>query len=138
MKTYYKMVKRWDFIITILLILLSFLPFAVFSYKQSAIASENADYVAVIRVDNEIVKRITLTGNKGTEVFDITSSDSDVNTIEVKDEKIRIRAATCLDQICVLTGYISKPGETVVCLPHKLVIEIEAINGVSDDIIISS
>jgi len=132
------MVKRWDFIITILLILLSFLPFAVFSYKQSAIASENADYVAVIRVDNEIVKRITLTGNKGTEVFDITSSDSDVNTIEVKDEKIRIRAATCLDQICVLTGYISKPGETVVCLPHKLVIEIEAINGVSDDIIISS
>ena len=138
MKTYYKMVKRWDFIITILLILLSFLPFAVFSYQQSAIASENADYVAVIRVDNEIVKRITLTGNKGTEVFDITSSDSDVNTIEVKDEKIRIRAATCLDQICVLTGYISKPGETVVCLPHKLVIEIEAINGESDDIIISS
>ncbi|HAP9081438.1 TPA: hypothetical protein IWD14_002472, partial [Enterococcus faecium] len=29
------------------------------------------------------------------------------------------------DQIAVRTGWISKPGQTSICLPHKLVISIE-------------
>jgi hypothetical protein len=138
LKAYLHLVRRWDLIIIFVLILLSFLPFTVFSYQQSGINEENSQYVAVITVDNKIVKEITLTGNAGTEVFDITQPDLDTNTIEVRDNQIRIKAATCSDQVCVLTGFISKPGETIVCLPHKLVIEIQAVDGVTDDIIISS
>jgi hypothetical protein len=138
LKAYLHLVRRWDLIIIFVLVLLSFLPFTVFSYQQAGITEENAQFVAVITVDNKIVKEITLTGNTGTDVFDITQPDLDTNTIEVRDNQIRIKAATCSDQVCVLTGFISKPGETIVCLPHKLVIEIHAVDGYTDDIIISS
>ena len=138
MKAYLHLVRRWDLIIIFVLVLLSFLPFTVFSYQQAGITEENSQFVAVITVDNKIVKEITLTGNTGSDVFDITQPDLDTNTIEVRDNQIRIKAATCPDQVCVLTGFISKPGETIVCLPHKLVIEIQAVDGYTDDIIISS
>lgn len=56
-------------------------------------------------------------------------------------EEIRISKANCNDQVCVRTGAIDKQGDTVVCLPHKLVIEVKASDGSSgdsDDPIISS
>jgi hypothetical protein len=137
------MIKRWDIIITILLVLLSFLPVALFSYQQAGKISEvqgnQAVTVAVISVNNKEVRRVTLTGNTGTDVFDIYSSDHDYNTVEVKDEHIRIKGATCSDQVCVQFGFLSKPGETAVCLPHKFLIEIETVGGeIEDDSIISS
>ncbi|MCQ6274516.1 NusG domain II-containing protein [Bacillus sp. V3B] len=137
------MIKRWDIIITLLLVLLSFLPVAIFSYQQagkmSGVESDNSVNVAVISVNNEKVRRVTLTGNEGTDVFDIHSSAHDYNTVEVKDEQIRIKGANCSDQVCVQFGFLSKPGETAVCLPHKFIIEIETVRGeIDDDLIISS
>jgi hypothetical protein len=131
------MIKRWDIIITLVLVLLSFLPIAIFSHQQiekrNAIQSDNPVKVAVISVNNQEVRRITLTGNKGTDVFDIYSSDEDYNTVEVKDERIRIKGANCADQVCVQFGFLSRPGETAVCLPHKFIIEIETVAGNTDD-----
>ena len=143
MRTFSNMIKPWDIIITLLLVLLSFLPIVIFSYQQ---AERTADIVetgvpqtvAVITVNNEEVRRVTLTGNTEDEVFDIFTDD-DYNTIEVRGEKIRIKCASCYDQVCVQFGFISKPGETAVCLPHKLVVKIEAIAGENpDELIISS
>jgi hypothetical protein len=137
------MIKRWDIIITLMLVLLSFLPIVIFSHQQAektnAIQSDNPVNVAVISVNNKEVRRITLTGNKGTDVFDIYSSDGDYNTVEVKDERIRIKGANCPDQICVKFGFLARPGETAVCLPHKFIIEIETVAGNTvDETIISS
>lgn len=47
------------------------------------------------------------------------------NVIDIKDGQVSVTFATCPDQICVHQGAISKKGETIVCLPHKLVIEIQ-------------
>ncbi|MCT2534300.1 NusG domain II-containing protein [Aquibacillus koreensis] len=138
MNAYFHMIKRWDAIIIIALVLLSFLPLAIFSYQQTKVDQTNANLVAVITVDNEEIERITLTGNTESHTFDITASDGDTNTIEIKNNQIRIKAATCPDQVCVRTGFIAKAGETIVCLPHKLVIEIQTESGETDDIIISS
>ncbi len=138
MKSLFHTIKRWDVIVIITLILLSFLPFAIFSYQFAGTSDEHSQYVAVISVDNEIVKQVTLTGNSGIETFTITQPDGDSNTIEVRDNRIRIKAATCPDQVCVRSGFLSKPGKTIVCLPHKVVIEVQSIDGYIDDEIISS
>lgn len=138
MSRYYQMIRRWDIIIILMLILISLLPIAVFSYYQAEGIDENSTFIAVISVNNEVVDQITLTGHVGKETFDIKPTEQETNTIELIDETIRIKGATCSDQICVRTGFISKPGETIVCLPHKLLIEIETMNGKTDDIIISS
>ena len=36
--------------------------------------------------------------------------------------------ADCPDKVCVKTGKIKSPGQTVVCLPHRVVIEITGDN----------
>ena len=53
-----------------------------------------------------------------------------VNTIEIKDGKIRVRDADCPDKTCVKTDWLSSSAMPIVCLPHKLVIEFCDSDGV--------
>ena len=47
-------------------------------------------------------------------------------------------SANCNDALCVKQGNISKVGQTIICLPHKLIIEIKGDELDSkDDLILS-
>ena len=46
------------------------------------------------------------------------------NVVEIDNEQVKIIDADCHDKICVKAHAISKPGESLICLPHKLVIRI--------------
>ena len=46
--------------------------------------------------------------------------------VEVKDGRLRVKESDCPRRICLHTGWIQHPGETIVCVPNKMVIEIEA------------
>lgn len=46
------------------------------------------------------------------------------NTVEVKDEKVYVSSADCRDQICVNKGWITAEGESIVCLPNSVVVEV--------------
>lgn len=48
------------------------------------------------------------------------------NLISVADGKVTMEAADCQDQICVHHKPIMSERESIICLPHKLVVEIEA------------
>ena len=48
------------------------------------------------------------------------------NTVVIEDETIAITDADCPDHLCVSMGKASRPGDTLVCLPHKLVIEVKS------------
>lgn len=45
-------------------------------------------------------------------------------TVEARDGKVGVVASECADGLCEKRGFISKSGETVVCLPSKVVIGI--------------
>ncbi len=47
--------------------------------------------------------------------------------IEIKERRIRIRKSDCPRQVCVNTGWIRYPGETVVCVPYRVLIEVESV-----------
>lgn len=47
------------------------------------------------------------------------------NVIEVRDGRVRVREADCPNQDCVNQGWIDADGEQIVCLPHRLYVEIE-------------
>lgn len=47
------------------------------------------------------------------------------NSFLIKDGKADMIEADCPDGLCVKQKSVSKNGETIVCLPHKVVIEIE-------------
>lgn len=46
------------------------------------------------------------------------------NVLVIKDGVAYIESATCPDKICVEHAPIKMTGETIVCLPHGVVIEI--------------
>ncbi len=56
-------------------------------------------------------------------------NEGQYNIIEVDGERIRDKEDNSPDQIAVMTGWISQPGELSVCLPHNLLIEIKAVGG---------
>ncbi len=41
--------------------------------------------------------------------------------------------ADCPDKLCVKQGKISKSGESIICLPHKVVVKISAEERESDE-----
>jgi len=46
------------------------------------------------------------------------------NEIVVENGKVCVKEATCSGQDCVKTGSISKEGQVIACLPHKLMVTI--------------
>ncbi len=51
-------------------------------------------------------------------------NNEDINVLVIKDGKASITEADCPDGICKDYRPISYVGETIVCLPHKVVVEI--------------
>ena len=138
MKVFRRITKPWDIIIIVFLSLLSLVPFFIFSYTLAEKTQEDSINVAVISVGNQEIQRVILTDNMEVDIFNIPEIDCSPDVVEVNNGQIRIKGSTCPQQICVNRGYISKPGETIICLPHKVIIEIESINEVEEDLIISS
>lgn len=52
------------------------------------------------------------------------ASSAGTNVIEVQSGKVRVSEADCPNQDCVDQGWISNAGQQIVCLPHKLVVNI--------------
>ena len=78
---------------------------------------------AVVKIDGKETERYQLSAN--TEVV-IETENNGKNTLVIEDGKAFIKNATCPDKICEGHSKISFKGETIVCLPHKVVIEIVA------------
>lgn len=138
MKSILKVMKPLDIVLVLMLAILSFIPAVLFNLKQTQAIGADTDLYAVISVDNEVVKTINLSKNESIEVFDVHSEDGGINRVEVNQNKVRVIYANCPDQIDVKQGEISRPGETIICLPHKFLIEIVAKNPQQHDVIISS
>ncbi len=77
---------------------------------------------AVVYCDGEEIHRLELVNETH---LTLEYSEGQENVIAIKDRKVSVTSADCPDQICVKQGAISEKGETIVCLPHKLVIEIQ-------------
>ena len=54
----------------------------------------------------------------------LTAADGGINVLVIENGKALVREADCPDGICVGHRPISMAGETIVCLPHKLVVKI--------------
>ena len=85
--------------------------------------NDEADTV-VIYVDGKIEKKLDLNKNQEYRV----NVDNGYNIIRIKDKKAKIKESDCSNQTCVNMGTISKDGQTLICLPHKVEVTI-----VSDD-----
>ena len=80
---------------------------------------------------NSVVVKIN---GVGTQVYSLSENaefeiktgknNEDSNVVVIENGKVRVTEADCPDGICKDYRPISYVGETIICLPHKVVIEI--------------
>lgn len=129
-----KIIKKMDIVIIAVLLILSFTPHLIF-FKTSQKSSKN-NY-AIIQVDGKIHKKIDLSKVKKSEKVNLNLPNGN-NTLLIENNSISMDSANCNDALCVKQGNISKVGQTIICLPHKLIIEIKGDELDSkDDLILS-
>lgn len=122
MKNLMKMVKIGDIVIIALLVMLSFLPLAIFTYQN---ASANGDSMhVVVSADGEIVHEMELKNDHTREVYEFVDDHGHENTVVREGLIVYISDANCQDLLCVQQGQISEVGETLVCLPNRVLVEI--------------
>lgn len=103
--------KKGDFIVisaVVAAFALSLVMLVSFSKRGSRV---------IIKQNNEIIYNENININKNV--------DTGTNTVIIKDGTVYVSDATCKNQICVNTGKISKKGESIVCLPNKVIVEIK-------------
>mgnify|MGYP000924640535 CR=1 FL=1 len=118
-------IKWGDFAVAVLILASAALIFLLF-------APENASgpLTAVVRVDGEEYRRIVLSDIPEGETLRISLEEQADMVIEVRQDGVRVARSSCPDQVCVHTGWITKAGQSAVCLPYRVSVRLE---GSTDD-----
>lgn len=77
----------------------------------------------IVTVDGEVYGTYDL--NKDTTV-DIVGYNGGTNHLVIKDGHADVTEASCPDELCVHQNQIDKNGETIVCLPNRVIVKIES------------
>ncbi|MCI8342627.1 MAG: NusG domain II-containing protein [Firmicutes bacterium] len=76
---------------------------------------------AVIYVDKEPIARLSLKND----IAYTVEAGGGYNIVEIENGSVSVSGADCRDKICVGHKSINKTNESIICLPHKMVVEIE-------------
>ncbi|WP_054957416.1 NusG domain II-containing protein [Paenibacillus dakarensis] len=81
---------------------------------------------ATITVDGQVFKTVELTKEEQTIEIE---TDHGLNILKVHDYGIEMIEADCPDQVCLSFGFVDKKNQSIVCLPHKVLVEVEGASG---------
>jgi len=123
------MLGRWwspgDILIVLVVVALS-----VFLIAQSVVGAGG---------NNDLVIRVTANGEEvlvrqlGEDHEELTVRGFEGDSyLEISGGKVRMIDSACPDKLCVKSGWISRQGESIVCLPNRVVIEITGGEGGPD------
>jgi hypothetical protein len=88
---------------------------------------------AYVYYDNKLIKTIDLSID-GTREYNIEGYNGNI-TIETKKNKIRVKDEISPHHLCSKQGWVSSPLESIICLPNKVIIKIEATQKEVDAVI---
>lgn len=102
----------WDKAVTLLLMAAIVSSFVV--------VPDSAGSTVLIEVDGKTVGKLSLQENAQLTVQGTRGS----LLIETRDGKVRVKVADCPNRICVHTGWKSRGGDVIVCIPNKTLVRI--------------
>ena len=116
--------KKMDLVLILTVVILAlggFLLYNILGQKEAGLVT--------VEVDGEVFGEYELHENQEVLI-------NDTNILLIEDGVANMYEANCPDQICVKHVPISKNGETIVCLPNKVVVTIkEAAAGELDAVV---
>ncbi len=86
------------------------------------IVSRGDASVVVVTIDGKEALRAPLERD---EVYTFEQEDGSLNVLTVSGGYARMTQANCRDGLCMNMGRTNTTAKTIVCLPHKLVVQLE-------------
>ncbi|MBR0374545.1 MAG: NusG domain II-containing protein [Mogibacterium sp.] len=120
-----KLFTKADFILLALLVVIGVAGSVLLA------AGRTAGGTVVIKVDGELYGTYPLSEDRTVTVTVGDPSAGDYNIVEIKDGAVRVTEASCKNQVCVHHAAITRSGESIICLPNRMIVTIE---GRGDDI----
>ena len=117
-------------------VLIVLMLFACTVFLRSAIAARTSSELLLVAVpsdpDGSVVSEYPLSQNRTV----VLNGSGGTNVLVIEDGTARIDKADCPDGLCCKTGKVSRSGQSIICLPHKLTVEItgEARKDASSDV----
>ncbi len=109
------MIRKADIILAIILIVLGMIVSYTFTYDN------DTGNTVSITVNGDSYARYPLSEDREIEI----AQNDHTNKITIKDGHVSMTVSDCANQDCVLHHAISRTAETIVCLPNKVIVEIE-------------
>ena len=114
-----KTITKHDFFIIIAAVVTAFLLYIMFAF---AIWSDYPESVLVC-VDGNEYATYSMSGIKDSKIIKI-ETEFGQNVIEITPKSVRVIDASCPDKLDIKCGEITKPNQTIICVPNKLSIRV--------------
>ena len=75
--------------------------------------------VVRIKKGNQIVEEIRMSDVEDYEIVNLGT-----NKVRIEHDGVYMENANCPDKLCVHQGRISRTGQSIICLPNKIIVEI--------------
>lgn len=108
--------KKRDIILIVLALLAAG---ALYLISQVSLGAEAS--VVVVTVDGrEALRRpLAMEGR-----YEIAQEDGSLNVIRIENGAVFMEEANCRDGLCIRQGKMRNGAKTIVCLPHKVVVQL--------------
>ena len=83
--------------------------------------TRQAGGTVTVQIDGKVVMELPL--SEDAEL--VLGEGAHTNTLVIRGGTARVVDASCPDRLCVRQGAVQYAGESIVCLPHKLVVTVE-------------
>jgi len=131
-----KYIRKADIILFIVLVVVGLTASIILAMSKSG-----GDTVVVQR-NGELYGKYSLFEDREIVISDTAkakssnakSSNKTENVLVIKDGTAIMESASCHNQVCVHHAAISQTGESIVCLPNKVIVKIEGKDGGYDAI----
>lgn len=108
--------KKADFILIAAVTLIA----GILLFFLYGVNSSSGAYVQ-IEVDSKVIETLPLNENTTRE---ITTENDGTNILVIENGYAKMTEANCPDKTCTNQKRISRNGESIICLPHKIVVSV--------------
>ena len=113
-------IKKADVLVIFLIIISSFLIY--FFTNKLPKEDEFSSKKLVVTVDGKIYKEVEL--NEDTNLDLDIDTKYGKNEVHIDNGKVHMHESDCKDKICIKMGEISLTGDSIICLPNRLMLKI--------------
>lgn len=109
-----KTINRADIILLLIILAAAIVAIAALKLLRKP------GYKVELRIEGEVIKELPLDEDTSY----LCETDKGTNRVVIKNGEAYVTDADCPDKICEDYKPISNVGEAIICLPHKLVVEV--------------